>query len=397
VASLDAATKQTDASRSALRKGFVDRALAGGPRSRSTGVRWFVKYCLYGRGTLPFTSLSRDSPLAAKLEAEQLLMDFAIWLAICRPSGRPISAKSISKYLGQVRLWHLEEYRTDIIGELDLSQLKAVVKGIARCISQPPALGGVRTQDLAKAIQQCLHPLSRTDANWAAGLTVAFCGLLRGAEFSLQEGETFNPLRHLTRADVKFFSKEGVEYAILRMRPAKKAGATKTLPLVLGGGGSLLDPVAALKHLYATDPVPEEQMATTPLFRHGTAAFTVEGVRAMVKAMMSSIGLDPARFGAHSLRIGGATAALAAGLSPAAIRAAGRWASDVYMLYTRCNMQASQRLATVIGSTAFEDLQRGVHFADEELLLVPDEMPVGAVGEFIEDDMVRDAFDLEDE
>jgi hypothetical protein len=64
---------------------------------------------------------------------------------------------------------------------------------------------------------------------------------------------------------------------------------------------------------------------------------------------MASIGLDPARFGAHSLRIGGTTAALAAGLSPAAIRAAGRWASDVYMLYTRCNMQASQRLATVIG------------------------------------------------
>ena len=71
----------------------------------------------------------------------------------------------------------------------------------------------------------------------------------------------------------------------------------------------------------------------------------------MVKAMMASIGLDPARFGAHSLRIGGATAALAAGLSPAAIRAAGRWASDVYMLNTRCNMKASQRLATVIGST----------------------------------------------
>ena len=48
----------------------------------------------------------------------------------------------------------------------------------------------------------------------------------------------------------------------------------------------------------------------------------------------------------------------------------------------------SQRLATVIGSTAFEDLQRGVHFADEELLLVPDEMPIGGVvGEFVEDDM----------
>ena len=58
----------------------------------------------------------------------------------------------------------------------------------------------MRTQDLAKAIGQCLHPQSPTDANWAAGLTAAFCGLLRGAEFALQEGETFDPSRHLTRA-----------------------------------------------------------------------------------------------------------------------------------------------------------------------------------------------------
>jgi len=60
--------------------------------------------------------------------------------------------------------------------------------------------------------------------------------------------------------------------------------------------------------------------------------FTVEQVRGTVKYLMLSLGLDPRKFGAHSLRIGGATAALSAGLSPAAIRAAGRWASDVYIL-----------------------------------------------------------------
>ena len=64
----------------------------------------------------------------------------------------------------------------------------------------------------------------------------------------------------------------------------------------------------------------------------------------MVKAMMASIGLDPARFGAHSPRIGGATAALAAGLSPAAIRAAGRWASDVYMPWVRRGVRSSRPL-----------------------------------------------------
>ena len=114
-----------------------------------------------------------------------------------------------------------------------------MVKGIAG-IQQPPALDrwGARTQDLAiKAIEQCLHPQSATDANWAAGLTAALCGLLRGAEFALQECEAFDPSRHLTRADVKFFEKDGVWYAIIRMRPAKKAGDTKTLPLVLGVPG----------------------------------------------------------------------------------------------------------------------------------------------------------------
>jgi len=50
----------------------------------------------------------------------------------------------------------------------------------------------------------------------------------------------------------------------------------------------------------------------------------VEQVRGTVKYLMLSLGLDPRKFGAHSLRIGGATAALSAGLSPAAIRAAGR-------------------------------------------------------------------------
>lgn len=109
-------------------------------------------------------------------------------------------------------------------------------------------------------------------------------------------------------------------------------------------------------------------MATTPLFRHADGeAVSVKDIRRMVKWMMLQLGLDPARFGAHSLRIGGATAALAAGLSPAAIRAAGRWGSDVYAIYTRATREAAFGLTTVIGSTPFQDLERGVEFIDEEL------------------------------
>ena len=46
-----------------------------------------------------------------------------------------------------------------------------------------------------------------------------------------------------------------------------------------------------------------------------------------VRAAMAAAGRDPALYGRHSLRIGGATAALAAGVSPTLIRllGVGRW------------------------------------------------------------------------
>ena len=391
------AARQTPAERQNLRDAFINNALASGLRRQQTGVRWFVKFCVHGRGQAPMTALTKESPWEEQLEATQLLMDFAIWLATSRPSGRPISVKTIGKYLSQVRAWHRQEFHRDIIGD-DFGQLKEILRGISRTVEQPPKQErwGVRTQDLAASMQMQLDPSNPSHSNWFAALTCAFCGLLRAAEFSLQPGEAFDPARHLTRADVSFVTAEdGTEYVVIRMRPAKRTGATKTVPLVLGGGGTLLDPVRALRRLFEIDPVPVEQWAVTPLFREGgRRPFSVAQVRNTVKYLMDSLGLDHRKFGAHSLRIGGATAALAAGLSPAAIRAAGRWASDVYILYTRCNMHSAVQLASVIGSTSFEDTERGIRFADEELLLMPEEMPAIRFDEYLSTDMLED---LEDE
>ena len=63
-----------------------------------------------------------------------------------------------------------------------------------------------------------------------------------------------------------------------------------------------------------------------PTAPHATAgnptAITIEQVRSTVKALMAALGEDPSLFGAHSLRIGGATAALTAGIHPSIIRLA---------------------------------------------------------------------------
>eukprot|EP00966_Prymnesium_polylepis_P240905 5571266-Prymnesium_polylepis.1 len=71
---------------------------------------------------------------------------------------------------------------------------------------------------------------------------------------------------------------------------------------------------------------------------------------------MESIGLDPGCFGAHSLRIGGATAALAAGVHPSVTA---RWSSDVWQIYARLSKQSSLGVPKVIGSTPFDDCERG--------------------------------------
>ena len=92
----------------------------------------------------------------------------------------------------------------------------------------------------------------------------------------------------------------------------------------------------------------------------------------MVKWLMASIGLDPNKFGAHSLRIGGATAALAAGVSPAQIRLLGRWSSDVAELYMRMTRQAAGQFSAVVGSTAFDDIE-SLTFRTEELEVLTSE------------------------
>jgi len=105
----------------------------------------------------------------------------------------------------------------------------------------------------------------------------------------------------------------------------------------------------------------------------------------MVKALMAAIGEDPARFGAHSLRIGGATAALAAGVHPTLIRIAGRWSSDVWEIYARLTQEAACDISRVFGSSSFIDVERG-SFVSEELELTSEELSNIGVNLEVDDD-----------
>jgi hypothetical protein len=347
---------------------------------KQTAVRWWIKFNMLGKGRSPIMRVDQWTSLAEKLRNEVVMMDFGLWLV----AVRGVLPDTARKYAGTVNTWHERRYGNFIAGDLRTSRLAGMFKGMRRLIDVPPKRRrwGVRTQDLERAMREqlptgtgCGTRRRRSNANWRALLAIGFVGLLRGAECTVPDGVTPDWSQHLTRADVSFrVVPEIGRVVVLRMRPVKnrKVLRGKHVELILAGGGTLIDAVRELLDLFELDPVPPGEMATTPLFRNedGTPIRTSQ-LRGMVKLLMSRQGLPETLFGAHSLRIGGATAALSARVSPSLIRLLGRWSSDVYEIYTRMCLGLALDATRQIGSTPFEDLERG--FQNEELDVMANE------------------------
>ena len=377
---------------------YLDRARVRGKRL-SQGARWWFVFCVHVLGVSPFQPRFADEQTRALYES--WLEDMAVWLVTFRPSGRFISAKSAGKYVSEVRGW----YRVEVGGVLGAgaasSRIQAILDGVAREIPQPPKRErrGVRPADLRGGYRR-RHPQRREprSAMWRAATAFGLALLARGCEFALDDsrGEVFTPSENLTPADVRFFtSPGGVRHARVRMRKRKdlKVLTGKHHVVVLGGGGSVLDPVDELAvwlEVRAALGLPDDG----PLFCWPDGScITVSEVRAEVRALMEAVGLDAMLYGAHSLRIGGATAALAAGVPPAMIRLMGRWSSDIYEIYCHMSEQAAMGVGTAICSA--EEVQLLGGFEEEHLELLPQELelvgPRGGAGGGGDDDDDEDA------
>ena len=308
-----------------VKREFLSASRADGRGGASAqGVRWWMVYHVYGLGTSPLPSRRASED---ELDAEEdTLEDFALWVAVMRPSGRQCSADTIKKYVSEVRAFLFRRLRR-VYGRGSASSLiPDLLAGYARVVDQPPRLerDGCTPEGLLRGMEALRLPRV-----WRAALTFGMVALARGCEFALDGGrhERFQESEHMVPADVAFFERGGRRHARVCMRKRKDLrvlrGKQATVYLA-GGAGGFFDAVAELELWLA-----ERRASGVPegcaLFCHPDgAALTVAQVRDTVKAVMQAAGFDPARYGAHSLRIGGATAALAAGVPPAQIRLMGR-------------------------------------------------------------------------
>ena len=101
-----------------------------------------------------------------------------------------------------------------------------------------------------------------------------------------------------------------------------------------------------------------ESAANTPLFRlpDGRPIIYQHMLR-FVKDSMALIGEDPDKYGASSLRSGGATAASAVeGVTESQLKVIGYWASDAHLRYTRLVETNYQRIVTAMMNSRFTSL-----------------------------------------
>ena len=76
-----------------------------------------------------------------------------------------------------------------------------------------------------------------------------------------------------------------------------------------------------------------------------TRAYSAVALRALIKRSVAQVGLDPRSYANHSLRAGGATDLLSAGVADLFVKKAGRWRSDAYQIYHREGMVVALQAA----------------------------------------------------
>ena len=318
----------------------------------ATGTRAYKTFCRkYNR--VPVRPIDPNAPLWVKLSEEMWAMRFIAETV----DDRTISPATGRAYFGAANAWHLRKTGISFAAGMDLKRLAEMVKGLKKLRDGPPRQlrRGISPEQLRRGMDIIFPPTSPENANIRAMLATMMQGLMRGREVG-RDG-AWDSSTDLARGDLATLTEERFAFF---MRPAKnmKHRRGKTVPIVIGGGGAFIDACAEMRCMIELDPTQPGQEAETPMFRKpdGTA-YTTDDIRAIVRQICIAINEDPLLFGAHSLRIGGATALFAAGAEPIHIRTMGRWSSDCYRLYVRACFEQTIAWTRKLGSQQVHDVQ----------------------------------------
>ena len=157
-------------------------------------------------------------------------------------------------------------------------------------------------------------------------LTTAFWGSFRSGELF---PDHFFPALHVTLSDVTINSSN----VIIHLKTSKMDVAKKGIDVRLFQNESIVCAVQAVKSFVQ---VRNDNRSCSPFFiLPNGQSLTRRAFIANLRHLLTLLGVQTSSFSGHSLRVGAATSAAAAGLPDHLIQTLGRWNSLSYLRYIR--------------------------------------------------------------
>ena len=252
------------------------------------------------------------------------ISSYAVFLACFTSSYQTILNK-----LNGVRLLHA--FHGTTCTALDSFEVTLTKKGLKRLLGLASQQKSPITPTILLRFKSHLDVTNASDAATWCLFTVAFFSFLRKSNLTVASLTSFDPTRHLCRADIKFSSHS----AVLRIKWSKTLQHRDRLLFVPLPSipGSPLCPVSAIMQYFALVPAPASAPFSCILHDGVLCPMTHTIFTNSIKSLISKIGLRPSDFSPHSFRRGGATFAFQAGVPERLIQQHGDWRSDAYRCY----------------------------------------------------------------
>ena len=246
----------------------------------------------------------------------------------------------------KIHISSIKHYAAVIVGQhsLPLPRLYMLVRSIKRQSKKGPKRMPVTLLKL-KVIYEFLASSSWSQADrcmlWAA-VTTAFFGFLRSSEYCSPQTQKYDPESTLCFEDITYkHSNMYINIKVSKTDPFRE-GCT----ICLSPSNAIICPVRNLLNYISQHP-----LKSGPLFTFTDhTLLTRRRLNLLLKSAISTNQKAPVS--SHSLRIGAATTAAAAGFPRWLIQQLGRWTSDCFRTYvqipTSTFKQVSHTLATTL-------------------------------------------------
>ena len=270
---------------------------------------------------------SRQVPEQERAPSSQALIS-----AFIAHMAAAYSGKTISNYLHGVRAWHILH---SIPWHLDKGEMDTMLRAADKLTpgSSKRKKWQPYTPDFISAVRQQMDLNDPLDAAVFMCLTTCFYASAWLGEFTVRTLQSFNPNMHITTQHLSYKQdRNNLKVTVLHLPQTKMAG-NEGKDVYWASQEGDTNPTAALQnHLHINQP-----SEVSHLFSYQTKCtckpLTKSKFLERVGKAAHAAGREPLQ--GHGIRIGSTLEYLLRGMPFNVIKAKGRWAGDLFLLYLR--------------------------------------------------------------